>query len=175
MKRTSLPALIVCLVTILASCGGDAPQEPLGPVESAELGIKLARLPAGFQTASASGDEIQLRRSDGTRLEVAERSVDQAFTLLDLAKEQEQIFLAAPEGEFLGARELVAPFGPAYTARGRFSEGDQRIEESYAFVLRPDGSGVITLFYRYPAGEDSKERVEELLLVLGELEQLIPQ
>ena len=175
LVRASRLFAAVCLAVLVMACGNGASPEAAGPVESPELGIVLARVPAGFQPAPAPGAGIELIKADGSRLTVDERPVDQAFTLLDIAKEQEMAFLSATDGEFLGARELVAPLGPAYTARGRFSEGGSRIEEGYAYVLMPDASGVLTVLYRYPAGEDSKKRVEELLLVLGELEQLVQE
>ena len=90
LRSATLGGLLVAavLVATLSACGGGAQPEAVGPVESQGLGIALNRVPAGFQVSPSSGPEIVLVRDNGSRLTIAERAVDQAFTLLDLAKEK---------------------------------------------------------------------------------------
>ncbi len=91
--------------------------------------------------------------------------------LVEVVKERRRAFEAA--GLYFGNRELMTPFGTAFTARGEIPGPDGPTEETWIFSLHPDGSDrLLTVVYRYPGGGDSQARVGELLELLGEIEAL---
>ena len=61
-------------------------------------------------------------------------------------------------------------FGVAFYSRGRFSEAGATVEETVIFLIHPTASRQLEIHYRYPAGDDSAARVEQLIEVLAELE-----
>jgi len=75
-----------------------------------------------------------------------------------------------PDGEYKGGEELQGDFGVAFYSRGRFSEAGATVEETVLFLIHPSASRQLEIHYRYPAGEDSAARVEQLIGVLAELE-----
>ena len=88
-----------------------------------------------------------------------------------MVKEKKAAFEA--EGLYFGNRELMTPYGPAYTTRGQITGPDGPVEVTSVFSLHPDGSDrLMTVTYKYPGGGDSQARVGELLELLGELEAL---
>jgi hypothetical protein len=60
----------------------------------------------------------------------------------------------------------------AWYSRGRFDDGTGEVEEFRVSTLHPVQNRQMTLFYRYPADDDSAERLNDLLLVLSEIESL---
>jgi hypothetical protein len=77
-----------------------------------------------------------------------------------------------PGGSYLGNRELVTPIGAAFTARARYQADGREVEETKVFAVHPAGDRLLIVSYVYPAGGDSQERVQQLLLLLGEIEGL---
>ena len=75
-----------------------------------------------------------------------------------------------PDGEYKGAQELQGEFGSAFYSRGRFVDAGALVEETVVFLIHPAGNRLLEIHYRYPAGEDSATRVQELIEVLGQLE-----
>lgn len=74
-----------------------------------------------------------------------------------------------PGGEYKGAQELGGEMGTAFWSRGQWDEDGVRMEETRIFAIHPDGSGLLVLSSVYPVGDDSSNRVEQLLEVLGSL------
>ncbi|HVS01205.1 MAG TPA: hypothetical protein VMT16_00400 [Thermoanaerobaculia bacterium] len=170
MTRTA--CLLPCLL-LLAACRADSPAAPRR-VESPGLAIAIAQLPAACDVLVNRGEQLVLgcrsqRGSEG-RLSVEVAPPEAGVDLLDQAKAQKEAFEALPEGRFFGNRELVTPFGTAYTARGRYVEDGQPVEEARILALHPQGDRPITYRFRYPEGDDTQQRVDQLLLVVGEVE-----
>jgi len=168
---------------VLAGCQTAPAPEPVaenGPrVENAALGIALASVPAPFEVRSADADMLELARTleDGSEAVVliAAGPVETGgINLVEVAKEKNADFEAAPGGESFGNRELGTQIGPAYTARGSFDGETGRIEETWIFTLHPAENRLLRLSYRYPAGGDSGARVNELMAILGDVEALQP-
>lgn len=178
MRRTTPLVLSLCLSLAFAvlACKKEAapPPEPHARVECPELGLAFATLPYGFEVEVNQGKELVLTldSEEKTGRMWVELGPQEAFgiNLVEIVNSQKAIFEAYEEGEFFGNRELIAPQGPAYYSRGRFLGEGQRVEEVRAFILHPSENRLVTLHYRYPAGEDSKDRVNEMLLWLGEME-----
>jgi hypothetical protein len=71
----------------------------------------------------------------------------------------------------------VSPFrfsrsdrGTAFYSRGRFVEKGVVEEETVILTIHPSANRLLTISYRYPAGEDSAARVEKLIDVLSYVE-----
>lgn len=179
------PAAGLAVLATLAACGG-APEEAAAPeapperVENAALGVAIADLSPLFVVARNEGQELVLEpRLEGApipgRLEVLAAEPGSSVNLVAAVQDHAAGFESRPDGEFRGQRELGSPLGTAFYSRGRYrDETDGPTEETVIFVLHPDGQRILSLRYRYPAGEDSTERLQSMFEVLGELEPSAP-
>ena len=169
-------AALALLALILAGCASEPPPPAAAErLENAELGLAIAALPAAFEVAENTGETLTL-----TAPEVAGGSVEitigplelGGINLVEVVKDRKAEIEA--EGLYFGNRELMTPFGPAYTTRGQVTGPDGGpVEVTSAYSLHPDGSDrLMTVTYRYPGGGDSQARVGELLELLGEIEAL---
>jgi hypothetical protein len=182
--RTLVLAVSALLVSLTLACdrGGNGKLDeaelpsPAQRVENEALDLALARVPAGLSLRD-NGADIRLV-PDGSasddpselRIEVGPPS-DFGIDPVQLANDQQASFGEAAGGEYFGAQKLVTPLGPATYARGRFdAEDGSRIEETRAYAVHPAANRLVTVTYRYPAGDDSRERVAQLLELLGEIE-----
>lgn len=172
-------ALGLCLALALAvGCG--APEEaapvagePAPRVERPELGIALAAVPEGFSVSGEAADELVLVRGDGSpgRLAFIPGSpVTGSVNLVDAVNGHKAETLEQPNGEYKGMIELGSPLGTAFASRGRYDEGGSTVEDFRIFVIHPAGDRVLNLVYRYPAGDDTAERRDQLLSALAEVE-----
>jgi hypothetical protein len=173
---------VLVLAAVAAACDRGPTEAPAGPplaqrVENESLDLALARVPAGL-VVRANGADIRLGPAAGGGAAAAGEitiaageASDYGIDVVQIANDQQSSFAAAPRGEFFGAQKLVTPLGEATYARGRFdAEDGSRVEEARAYVVHPAANRLVTVTYRYPAGEDSRERVAALLEVLGEIE-----
>jgi hypothetical protein len=69
--------------------------------------------------------------------------------------------------EYMGGQELQGEFGTAFYSRGRYIDEGSLVEETAVFMIHPTGNRLLGIHYRYPAGEDSAARVEELIDVIN--------
>ena len=175
------PALLLArlaaplLALALSACGGQA-TTPIAAerVENPERGLAIAALPAVFQVTDNAGEVLRLSAPEvaggGVEITIGPLQLG-GINLVEVVKERRAAFEA--EGLYFGNRELMTPYGPAYTTRGQLSGPDGPVEETAVYSLHPDGSDrLMTVTYRYPGGGDSQARVGELLELLGELEAL---
>lgn len=178
--RCLIPMILV-VATTLWSCQKEPPAEPEAPaaerVESPELGVAIAALPAYFSVAVNREDALELvpAAADGTgRLAVIVGEAEEGGINLIAAVEDHQAeVLARSGGEYKGQRELVSQLGTTFYSRGRYDSDEGIIEETAIFAIHPWGDRILRLVYRYPAGDDTRERLEEQLFeVLGEIEAL---
>lgn len=172
----SLGVLSIAAVLGLAACGGSSEPEaePMPePVTSAAAGVTFSVLPEGFEVTRNAADAFELSTNVPERtgvMWVEAGEVSQFGIELDSAVWQDQeSYDERPGGEYFGGQKLVSQLGEAYYSRGRF-DGDGREEEVAIFALHPSENRLLTLHYRYPAGEDSAERLPELLELLGAIE-----
>jgi hypothetical protein len=147
-------------------------------IENPALRIAIAGLPGGFDVTTNSGETLRLTREPGLGpgeawIEVS-APVEGGINLVEVIRGQREAFEALPGGSFSGNGELVLPDGrPAYYSRGRFDDAGTQVEEFRFWSVHPlDPNRQLQVFYRYPAAQDSKERLDDLLLLVGEIEGL---
>jgi hypothetical protein len=173
MRRTLPNLLSLALFLSVVACQPPAPTVG-GRVENAELGLAFASLPPGFSVATNEGATLELRggteKGVGT-LTVSVGAPETNINLVATVQEQRGSFEALPGGKYFGFREIVTPWATAYTTRGRFTGSDgEEVEEVRLFTLHPNGGRRMSWVYRYAAGGDTQQRMEQLLALLGEVE-----
>ena len=177
--RTVLVVFPVAVAfALLASCDrapAPAPEPETRapqPVESPELGLRLADLPEGLTVAANRGTELVLAPADPA---VAGRIVfdvmrPEAGQNIPAAVAAHQAEIEAREGgDYQGSQELISPLGTTFYSRGRHLADGVELEETVIFALHPGGGRMMTVTYSYPAGTDSSVRVQQLLDVVAEV------
>ena len=181
------PVLATLLTLGLVACQGPSseptPEEKPAPtlprIESPDLGIAIGALPAVWTVETNQGSELRLAHhdADGTAdgelwFEVRKPAIG-GVNLVDMIKEAQASYESMPQGSFHGQVELGTQFGTAFSVRGRFEQDGQLMEERQIFSVHPDDRDkALVMVYRYPAGEDSRPRTEEMLNLFTELESL---
>ncbi len=165
---------LVLLIAGLAACGGtpEPGPPPVPPrVESAGLGIAIAALPEGWTVRERSPERLIFTRGGGS-LVISLGDEEPAGVNLVAGVERRQRVIEAAGGRFAGSKELVTPWGPAFTARGRLPEAAGEVEELTVLALHPGGwPRPLIAAYRYPLEEGvTARRSRELLDLLAELE-----
>lgn len=175
MKLLATASLSLVLALALLSCA--QPPEPPPPpppgVENAELDITLTSVPEGLRVAANQGSNLKLEPVDpavggAIRFEVGPEEI--GVNLVAAVRDHQQSIEGLPDGNYMGAQELQADFGTAFYSRGRFTEDGVALEETVIFRIHPRASRLLSIDYRYPAGDDSAERVEQLIEVLSFVE-----
>lgn len=170
---------LVLSVALLAACqrAGEPAAAVAERVENGALGIAIADLPDAFAVRQNDDGGLVLAPADGQlagRLEVRLDPPGRTLNLVRAVEEHKVDVEARPDGDYKGGRELVSQLGAAYYSRGRFTADDGTpTEESIIVAIHPDGDRILRLIYRYPAGDDSKERLESMFELLGEIEGLV--
>lgn len=169
--------LFLALAAAIVHCAKAPAPEISKPerVENADMGIAIAELPDAFSVVNASGPTIELVAAgeSGSGKAVIAAGPDETFgiNLVDAVRERKALFEGAPGGEYFGNRELGTPNGTAFTARGAYDGESGPVEETWVYTIHPTANRLLTITYTYPQGE-SEERVNQLLLLLGEIEGL---
>ena len=167
--------MMLALGATALSCS--EPAQPTPPpdtsVENVVLDIRLGAVPEGLATSINQSNTLELRPTaegvEGTVWFVV--GPDQHAVNLVAAVEAHQASIESlPDGEYQGAQELTGDFGAAFYSRGRFSEDGSPVEETVLYLIHPREYRQLEIHYRYPVGDDSAARVEQLIEVLAELE-----
>lgn len=175
MKLLATASLSLALALALLSCA--QPPEPPPPpppgVENAELDIKLASVPEGLRVAANEGRSLRLEPADPAAggaiwFEVGPEEI--GVNLVAAVQDHQQYIEGLPDGTYMGAQELQADFGTAFYSRGRFTEDGAAVEETVIFRIHPRASRLLSIDSRYPAGDDSAQRVEQLIDLLSYVE-----
>jgi hypothetical protein len=170
MQFRKVTILVLALTSL--TCSQPA-QPPDSGIENIDLGIKLASVPEGLAIAVNQGSDLELRPIDESTVGVVRFAVGPeqgAVNLVAATQENQTHIESLPDGTYKGAQELQGDFGTAFYSRGRFTEADSVLEETVLFLIHPSGNRLLEIHYRYPAGDDSAARVEQLIGVLAELE-----
>ena len=166
----------LCALMMLPGCQPKEPEpEPDPPqrVENSEVGVVLTDVPDFFFLEVNDGSRLELVPADGTTAgRVFVRAGEQETGGINLvaAVEEHKATILSASGEYQGQRELGTQMGTAFYSRGRFpDDGGQTTEETVIFMVHPLGDRTLQLVYRYPAGDDSKERIQDQLFSLLEV------
>ena len=163
---------VLVLALIVLACSRPASIPDPG-VENIDLGIKLASMPEGLVVDANQGSTLELRPAEEGAAGVVWFVVGPeqvAVNLVAAVQEHQTHIEDLPGGTYKGAQELQGDIGTAFYSRGRFVDADSSLEETVLFLIHPSGNRLLEIHYRYPAGDDSAARVEQLIGVLAELE-----
>jgi hypothetical protein len=156
-KPPALPLLTLGLaltLTLALACapGGEdgAGEAPAGErVESGDLGIALAGVPAGFEVETNEGEELVLVNTEdgGTVSFVMTPLQSSGVNLQARVWEEKERIEGMPSGEYRGQNELGGvPLGTTYTSRGRFeNEAGEAVEEYRALLVHPTQNRTLIL------------------------------
>ena len=190
--RTAVFVLVCTGVsTVLIGCQSAAEPEETGPVRIVleEEALAFNALPDGCTHVEPSElpFELACELLETTEtpagppgsiwLEVGEPS-DFGIEIDDVAKSHKPFYEGMPEGVHLAGRQIIGPLGPARYTRGRFLGDDGVTQQQIRlFMLHPLENRLVTLVSQHPAGDDgdSRGRITQLLVLLGETEVAIPE
>ncbi len=168
--------LVVILGLVLAACGGgnDAAPPSTG-FNLPAFGLRVDAVPATLVRVDSGTELVPVEPSRGGRISLEVWSPDSGVNLIEAIRRHQDEIESRTQGSYFGAQELVTPLGTAFWSRGRWRTSDQEeLEETIALALHPDRARILSLRYRYPAGDDSSDRVTELLELLASVEGLEP-
>lgn len=173
MRVRLLVALLAIALVAAPACKKKPAVPAGGPAAVLEgQGIQLSSVPAAFRVVSSSGGAVVLEPADAARAGRIRFTVlpEAAGTNLVAAVTNHREEVSDREGAaYDGSQELVGPLGSAFWSRGGWEEDHKHIEQTKVFTLHPDHQRIIELDYVYPEGDDSPQRVQELLDILGTL------
>lgn len=175
--------LIVLVITVssimLSTCRQPTePQvadRPTMVIENLELRLRLAGVPTEFTVVTNDGDQLDLAPADpGTEGTIifANHPPEMGQNLPAEVKAHQVFIEDQPGADYLGGQELVSQLGTAFYSRGRYSLDGTELEETAVFSLHPYADRIMTITYRYPAGDDSSIRVQHLFDLLAVVEGL---
>ena len=184
MTLRILTSLIASSTIILAlgACGS----EPIAPPVSTDTSlvapsarVRLATTPEIFEVAANDAERLEFTAPSlpgPSRVTITLGEIETAgINIFERVEQQLASFNELPSGSSFGQTQLVAPIGLIFMLRGRFEEDDREVEELRAILVHPVGNRLLTISYRYPAGNDTAERGQQLMELLGEIEDLKPQ
>lgn len=187
MRNTKLFAFWISALALAFGAAGCRPAEPepeVAPagerVENAAAGVAIAVLPPVLRLVAIDGERIVLGLSDpeavGEIVVTPGEPQVGGINLVAAVESHKQEILERPGGDYKGQRELGSQLGTAFYSRGRYlvSEDSGALEEeTVVFLVHPWNDRTLQLIYRYPAGEDSSERIQDhLFALLAEIEPL---
>ena len=180
IRRLALISLVVTTSSVmLGSCRQpvepEAEERPAMVVENLELRLRLAGIPSGFMIVMNDGDQLILEHvEDATEGQIIFANMPpEAGQNLPAEVKAHQVFIEnQDESNYLGGQELVSQLGTSFYSRGRYVREGSEIEETIIYALHPYKDRIMTITYRYPVGDDSSVRVQQLFEVLGVVEGL---
>lgn len=178
--RLVLTVFLVTVATVmLGTCQKPVEPEvvesPPSVYENPELRLRLAGVPEGLIVITNDGDQVILEPADAAkngRILLMNMPPEAGQNLPAEVKAHQIIIENQEGGSYLGGQELISQLGTSYYSRGRYLENGVEIEETVVFSLHPDADRIMTITYRYQAGDDSGARVQELFDVLAVVEGL---
>ena len=172
----------VCIAAsslLIGSCNQQPEPKVVEPtpmvVENNDLRLRLAGVPGEFMTVTNDGDQLILSVADPAvegEILFANKPPEIGQNLPAELRSHEALIEEHEGGDYLGAQELVSQLGTTFYSRGRYLSDGSLIEETTIFALHPYADRIMTISYRYPAGDDSTERMQQLFDVLATVEGL---
>jgi hypothetical protein len=166
-------AVVVAVALLALSCEGPTPPPEPTVIQNIDLGITLSGLPDGLVLASNQGSSLELRPSDplqGGALWFSVGPEQEGVNLVAAVQAHQAQMEGMVDASYKGGQELQGDFGTAFYSRGQYTEGDELVEETVIFMIHPVGNRLLSVHYRYPAGDDSAARVEQLIEVVSYLD-----
>jgi len=163
----------VAVTALALSCGGPTPPPEPTVIQNIDLGITLNGLPDGLVVSSNQGTSFELRPADplvGGVLWFAVGPEQEGVNLVAAVQSHQAQLEGMVDAVYKGAQELQGDFGTAFYSRGQYAEGDELVEETVIFMIHPAGNRLLGIHYRYPVGDDSAARVEQLIDVISYLD-----
>jgi hypothetical protein len=148
-------------------------ERPAMVVENMELRLRLAGVPGGFMVVMNDGDQLILEPSDSTtegQVHFANNPPEAGQNLPAEVKAHQVFIENQEESDYLGGQELISQLGTSFYSRGRYVREGSEIEETIIYALHPYKDRIMTITYRYPVGDDSSVRVQQLFDVLAIVE-----
>ena len=173
MRAGRFAGVALVIAAVLATACAPPPPPPDPGISNIDLAIRLADMPAGLVLAHNQGSSLELRPADETvsgTIWFAVGPEERGVNLVAAVKEHQTRIEGLPDGQYQGAQELQGPLGTAFYSRGRYLEGETVQEETVLLTIHPSENRLLKIAYRYPAGDDSAARVEQLIGVLAEVE-----
>jgi len=165
--------LSIVVICLMLSCAGPSSTPESTEIENLDLGLTLSGLPPGFVIASNQGSSLELRPADQQKKGILWFEVGperEGVNLVAAVQAHQQQMEGMPEGDYKGGQELQGDFGSAFYSRGQYLDQGERMEETAVFMIHPSGNRLLVIHYRYPAGDDSAARVEQVIDVISYLE-----
>lgn len=171
-KTVGTGAVLALALAAVISCGPPAEQAPAEPVITNSNLNLVVEAPGPEWTLTANEDDrISLAPGDPEKagsVTLTAGAPEPNVNLVLAVKAHQEAIEQRPGGQYFGAQELGGSIGTAFYSRGRFTDSDgSTIEEVSIFGLHPSESRMLQLVYRYPAAEDSGERVSSLIGLLA--------
>jgi len=160
-------------ILLALSCAGPAAPPESTSITNIDLGLSLSGLPPGLVVASNQGSSLELRPADEWKKGILWFEVGperEGVNLVAAVKNHQEQMEGLPEGDYKGGQELTGDFGSAFYSRGQYVQDGERLEETAVFMIHPSGNRLLVVHYRYPAGNDSAARVEQVIDVINYLE-----
>ena len=178
MNRRLLTLLACPVLAGSLACGQPAEPPPDRGVVNPALGLRLAAVPDGFTVVRNQDDQLVLEptaEDTSGAVTVNVGPVEDGVNLIAAMDAHQERIEGLPEGDYRGGLELQTPLGTAFYSRGRYRSDDGGlVEETRVLAIHPVEERLLTMEYRYPAGEDSKARVESLLELFSQVEAPVP-
>ncbi len=176
MSRKLVGLLLVSLFAAgVGGCQKEGEQDVPERIENPQLGIAIAALPAPFQVAVNEGTTLELVAGEGRLSIIAGAAQVAGINLVQAVWDHKASIVDRPGGEYKGQQELGTQFGTAFYSRGRYQGDAGEVEETVILVIHPWGDRRLDLRYRYPATDDSKERIQEQLFAVLERLRGLPR
>jgi len=180
--RLSTPLVAALVVAAAFAAGCRKAAEPSAAaairVDNPELGVSILELSPDFTVDTNQGDSLILERTaaeDDGRVYVEVGPVQpDGVNLIHWVEAQPPDFEAKPDGTFLGSRKLRTPIGDAYTARGRYAGEAGEMEETRVLARHPGAPRLLIVRYLYRAGDDTEQRITQLLDLFAQIEASTP-
>ncbi len=166
-------AAAVAVVLLALSCAAPSPPPAATAIQNIDLGLELNGLPDGLVLASNQGSSLELRPADpatGGVLWFAVGPERDGVNLVQAVQAHQGQMEGRSGADYKGGQELQGDFGTAFYSRGRYVDEGGLMEETAVFMIHPAGNRLLAIHYRYPAGEDSAARVEQLIDVISYIE-----
>lgn len=180
-KRDTLTASLL-IASTLGACASET-EAPAAPADTSfdapSALVHVAATPEVFAVETNDAESLRLSAPglpgpSEVNVTLGE-VVAGGINIFEAVEEQMATFTEMPEGASFGQTQLVADIGLTFMLRGRYLVEGNQAEELRMILVHPAGNRLLTISYVYPLGEDTAERGQQLMELLGEMSSLEPE